>query len=93
VAVVDLLVVAQGRSHDVVGLVLLPVAGLVVEQVLDAGLLVREGVEAARNRMTAKARTPVLSKATPAGTLSAMTRRFWYWHYSDVPGCPLHVGY
>ena len=43
---VDLLVVAQRGRHDVVGLVLLPVARLVVEQVLDARLLVGEGVEA-----------------------------------------------
>ena len=35
---VDLLVVAQRRRHDVVGLVLLPVARLVVEQILDARL-------------------------------------------------------
>ncbi len=43
---VDLLVVAQRGRHDVVGLVLLPVAGLLVEQVLDARLLVGELVEA-----------------------------------------------
>src|SRR3954451_19708345 len=43
---VDLLVVAQRRRHDVVGLVLLPVGRLLLEQVLDSRLLVRELVEA-----------------------------------------------
>ena len=42
----DVLVVAQGRGHDLVGLVLLPVGRLLVEQVLDPWLLVGERVEA-----------------------------------------------
>jgi hypothetical protein len=43
---INLLVVAQSRDRDVVGLVLLPVARLIVQQHFDVGLFVSEFVEA-----------------------------------------------